>query len=102
MEKYLNDTLRAERVKKAEEIAATNLMPGWLPREQYKTDSTRARIYFNLTKDSSYIQKYLSKPKAPLKKDSSVPKPVNRFATGRFEGVEPKKSIAFQKRGATA
>ncbi|HEY8397762.1 MAG TPA: penicillin-binding protein 2, partial [Flavihumibacter sp.] len=36
MEKYLNDTLRPERVKEVERIANTNLMPAYLVREQYK------------------------------------------------------------------
>lgn len=59
VEKYLNDTLRAERVKKAEEISNANLMPGYLPRLQYKTDSVRAFKWFEITKDSSYIREYL-------------------------------------------
>ena len=82
MEKYLNDTLRPERVKEVERIAAANLMPGWLPREQYKEDSVRARFYFNLTKDSSYIRKYLRRGgnAAPAKKDSTPAKPAQRIA----------------------
>src|SRR5690606_10680271 len=36
MEKYLNDTLRPERVRKAEEIANANLMPSYLKRLQFK------------------------------------------------------------------
>lgn len=63
MEKYLNDTLRPERQKEVERIAAANLMPGWLVREQYKADSARAFFYFNLRKDSSIIRKYLRKNK---------------------------------------
>ncbi len=59
MEKYLNDTLRAERIKKADEISNTNLMPGYLPRLQYKTDSVRAYQWFSITKDSSYIRPFL-------------------------------------------
>ena len=72
MEKYLNDTLRAERVKEVERIAAADLMPGWLPRVQFVEDSLRARYWFNLTKDSNYLRKYLRRgmsPK-PVKKDS--------------------------------
>jgi penicillin-binding protein 2 len=61
LEKYLNDTLRAERVKEVERIATTNLMPGWLVREQYKADSARAFFYFDLRKDSAIIRKYLKK-----------------------------------------
>ena len=61
MEKYLNDTLRPERVKKAEEIANANLMPSYLKRLQFKEDSIRAWRWFEMRKDSSYIRKYLDK-----------------------------------------
>jgi penicillin-binding protein 2 len=71
MEKYLNDTLRPVRVKEVERITGSNLMPGWLAREQFKADSSRAYFYFKLTKDSSYIKKYIRRavPVTP-KKDS--------------------------------
>ena len=99
MEKYLNDTLRPERVAKAEEIAATNLMPGWLKREQYKADSVRAYFYFNLTKDSSYIKKFFSRQSAPAKKDTSAPKvPVRVARIEKHEAIEPKKAREYQKR----
>lgn len=58
MEKYLNDTLRAESVKKAEAMAARNLMPSILKREQFIADSTRAYEWLRITKDSSYIRKF--------------------------------------------
>ncbi len=61
MEKFLNDTLRTERVKEVERIAAADLMPGYLVREQFKADSARAFFYFNLRKDSSLIKKYLKR-----------------------------------------
>jgi penicillin-binding protein 2 len=71
MEKYLNDTLRPERRKKVEEIANANLMPPHLKRLQYKTDSIRAYDWFKMTKDSSYIKKYIAvkEHKAPPKGD---------------------------------
>jgi len=59
IEKYLNDTIRTERMKDVERIAGTNLMPSYLKRRQYIADSTRAFYWFNLRKDSSYIKKYL-------------------------------------------
>ena len=59
MEKYLTDSLRAERVKEVERIAGSDLMPSWIPRVQYIADSTRAFEWFKMTKDSSYIKKYL-------------------------------------------
>lgn len=58
MEKYLNDTLRAERLPEVERIAGTNLMPSYLNRLQYIEDSTRARFWFSKTKDSSYLKKF--------------------------------------------
>ena len=61
MEKYLNDTLRPERMKEIERIASANLMPAYLDRLQYIEDSTRAFRWFDMTKDSSYIRKYLNR-----------------------------------------
>ncbi|MFI5185989.1 MAG: penicillin-binding protein 2 [Chitinophagales bacterium] len=58
VEKYLTDSLRADRQKEVERIAAANLMPSYLTREQYKADSIRAFEWFRLTNDSSYIDKY--------------------------------------------
>jgi len=75
MEKYLNDTLRAERVKEVERIAAANLMPAWLEREQYKADSATAAYWANLTKDSTNYMKYLRKGSSAPKKDTVPTKP---------------------------
>jgi penicillin-binding protein 2 len=61
MEKYLNDTLRTDRLKEVERIAGANLMPGYLARLQYIEDSTRAYKWFEMTKDSSYIRKFLNR-----------------------------------------
>lgn len=65
LEKYLNDTLRADRLKEVERIAGANLMPSYLPRLQYITDSTRAVAWFNITHDSTVVKKYWKKPHAP-------------------------------------
>lgn len=103
MEQYLTDSLRPERVKKAEEIAAANLMPGWLTREQFKADSARGYFYFNLTKDSSYIKKYIRKSTPPPPRDTTPPKPVERIAAQfHFEGIEPRKTIDLKKRGTVS
>lgn len=103
MEKFLNDTLRPETVKKIEYIAAANLMPGWLAREQYKADSARGRFYFNLTKDSSYIKKFLRRAAPPVKKDSTAPKRRNedRIVHHRIEAVEPKNGFGIKKETGT-
>lgn len=62
MEKYLNDTLRPERVAEVERIANANLMPAWMVREQKKQDSLRAITWFKMTKDSSYLKKQVNIP----------------------------------------
>ncbi|GAC1481181.1 MAG: hypothetical protein NVS1B13_02900 [Flavisolibacter sp.] len=62
VEKYLTDSLRADRMIEADRIASANLMPDYLPRLQFITDSTNAYYYFNLTRDSNYIKKYFHKP----------------------------------------
>ena len=77
VEKYLTDSLRADRQKDAERIAAANLMPSYLTREQFIADSIRAFEWFKLTKDSSYIDKYtyetIDESLLPKKPSSSLP-----------------------------
>jgi penicillin-binding protein 2 len=74
VEKYLKDTLRADRLKEVDRIAAANLMPSYLPRLQYKEDSVRAYYWFNLTKDSAYIKNYIPRNSVrPAKKDQPAP-----------------------------
>lgn len=60
LEKYLKDTLRADRLKEVDRIAAANLMPPFLKYMQWKEDSIRAFKWFEMRKDSSYIRKYIS------------------------------------------
>jgi len=71
IEKYLTDSLRADRVKEVERIASQNLMPSWLKREQYKADSARAYYYFKLTKDSAYLKRFFHR-NIPVPKNDSV------------------------------
>ncbi|MBD0286985.1 MAG: penicillin-binding protein 2, partial [Flavisolibacter sp.] len=111
MEKYLNDTLRPERLKEVERIAAANLMPDWIVREQFKADSTRAIQWFKLTKDSSYIKKFIRKPQSPkkdsvdVKKKESLPakkkpQPAVVFMY-KQEGLESDKFTAAKKKRIT-
>jgi len=72
IEKYLNDTLQTKSQADVERIANTNLMPAYLKRLQYKTDSTRAFQWFQITKDSSYIKKYITH--IPAKRDTGSDK----------------------------
>ncbi|MEO6914236.1 MAG: penicillin-binding transpeptidase domain-containing protein, partial [Chitinophagaceae bacterium] len=76
VEKYLNDTLRAERLKEVERISKANLMPSWLPREQYKQDSVRAYKWFQLTQDSNYLRKFLKLP--PVRQVPPSKEPVQK------------------------
>lgn len=78
MEKYLNDTLQAKSVVDLERISNTNLMPVYLKRLQYKTDSSRAQEWFKKTNDSSYIKKYLGlkEIRLPVKEEKKKDIPV--------------------------
>jgi penicillin-binding protein 2 len=58
VEKYLNDTLRTEKVAEAERISGSNLMPKYLVRLQFKSDSIRAASWAKQTGDSSRWLKY--------------------------------------------
>jgi penicillin-binding protein 2 len=58
VEKYLRDTLSAERIQEVKRIAALNLMPKYLVRLQFKDDSSRAAIYAKMGRDSSRLLRY--------------------------------------------
>jgi penicillin-binding protein 2 len=54
-------------LKEADRIAAANLMPSWLKQEQKREDSIRAFQWFKITKDSSFIHRYVfDEPAVPL------------------------------------
>ncbi len=75
IEKYLNDTLRPERVKEVDRISAANLMPGYLNRLQYIEDSSRAYHWFKITKDSSYLKRFFKRGTvAPVKDEEDKKK----------------------------
>jgi penicillin-binding protein 2 len=59
MEKYLNDTIQEKSKADVEKISTTNLMPVYLKRLQFIEDSVRARRWFELTKDSIHLRKYI-------------------------------------------
>jgi len=86
MEKYLNDTISDASKKEFEIYSKTNKMPKHLKRLQYREDSIRAYKWFEMTKDSSYIKKYIS----------NVSKPSNRPAGGvpQKRREEPVKQLA--------
>jgi penicillin-binding protein 2 len=104
MEKYLTDSIRSERLKDVERIANANLMPGWINREQYKADSTRARYWFNLTKDSAYLKKFFHKsiPAEPKKDSGSSKPPTNIVFQFKFDAIGPEKQYSLKKKTTTA
>lgn len=100
MEKYLNDTLRPETIKKIEEMANKNLMPSILGVEQYIADSTRAFEWFRITKDSAYIKKYLTRQRTaePVKKDTVPPRRVVKL---KADLMIPEKQYFLKKKTIT-
>jgi penicillin-binding protein 2 len=100
IEKYLNDTLRAESVKKIEELANKDLMPSILKVEQHIADSLRAVEWFKITKDSSYIRKY--KNTTPAKKDTSVPGKNQGIVHLTIDAINPKEYLPTKKKTFTA
>jgi penicillin-binding protein 2 len=98
VEKFLTDSLRADRKTEADRISAANLMPSYLPRLQFKEDSVRARFYFNLTKDSAYIKKYLHK--ANILPIDTLPS-KQRIVKKTFDIINPKEEITFIKKKNT-
>jgi len=59
MEKYLNDTIQEKSKADVERISKADLMPKYYVRKQFIADSLRAIEWFKLTKDSSYLKKYV-------------------------------------------
>ncbi len=88
MEKYLNDTIRTERLKEVERIASANLMPSYLGRLQFIEDSTRAYKWYDRYKDSTLIKRFLQRGPSPSivphvdkpKKRAPAPPPERRIA----------------------
>lgn len=74
MEKYLNDTLRPERLKEVDRISQANLLPSYFERLQYIEDSTRAERWREMTGDSTRLRKYLRRgattPPPPRKQEA--------------------------------
>ncbi len=58
LEKYLNDTIRAERLPLIDHIVNSNLMPRYLMIQQFVEDSLRASHWAKQTGDSTRWKKY--------------------------------------------
>jgi penicillin-binding protein 2 len=88
IEKYLNDSLRPESLKKVEEMANKDLMPSILGVEQYIFDSTRAEEWAKRYKDSTQLRRFLRKQPAPSQKKDSVP-PSRTVFVKHDDMIEP-------------
>lgn len=98
MEQYLNDTMRTESIEKIKFISEANLMPSWLPREQFRADSIRAYEWYKITKDSAYIKKFLKRSQSAPKKDTTN----QRIAfTTTLEAVLPQEKFITKKKITT-
>jgi penicillin-binding protein 2 len=95
VEKYLTDSLRTERLAEVERIANANLMPSWLPREQYKQDSIRAYQWYKLTNDSIYIKKYVFHSSSAHRNDHS---PENKNAIEKGSMLLREKKDTLKKK----
>jgi hypothetical protein len=58
VEKYLRDTISTDRLALEDRITNMNLMPGYLVRRQFKTDSGRAADWARQSGDSTRLIKY--------------------------------------------
>jgi penicillin-binding protein 2 len=98
MEKFLNDTLRTERLKEVDRIAAANLMPGFLKRLQFHEDSSRAAQWARQTGDSTRWLRYLSPSYRTIMLDTTGKqsnKPVPEIKTTPM--IKPKDSTKIQR-----
>lgn len=96
MEKYLNDTLSKATKAEYENFIKVNRMPKHFARLQYREDSIRARWFFDKTKDSTYIRKYLRRGEtAPAEKKEENP-PKSTIKTAITFMLEPKHKL-FRK-----
>ena len=98
VEKYLTDSLRTERMAEVKRISEANILPDYLPRLQFKTDSIRAYKWFELTRDSNYIKKYL--PRHSAKKGNQLPAPATVKAEKRVminENLYAKRSTTVKR-----
>ena len=90
MEKYLNDTLQTKSKEDVERIANTDLMPKYYIRKQFVTDSIRAFEWFKMTKDSSYIERYvLEKSPLPAPRKNNDPQKENKQAIAISNSEKP-------------
>lgn len=98
MEKYLNDTLQEKSKADVERISGTDLMPKYYIRKQFITDSLRAIEWFKITKDSSYIRKYVIEKESgqgsEKNKDQKKQKEKESMVLWKDERINRQKQLA--------
>ncbi|MGE9312009.1 penicillin-binding protein 2 [Niabella sp. CJ426] len=115
MEKYLFDTLNDKSLADVERTSKVNLMPPYLPRLQYLTDSARAYQWLKDYKDSSMILKFRGRGRAAAdsvakrkkleeekKKEEQKKRESQRAATAVAVLTEQKKNSKQSKATHTA
>lgn len=74
LEKYLKDSLSADRLKEVDRITNSSLMPSYMKYLQYIEDSARAQKWYERYKDSSLLKKFYdsnrTRPPFPKSRDS--------------------------------
>ena len=99
VEKYLNDTLRTERVQELERISNSNLMPKYLVRLQFVADSSRAALRARERHDSTNYRKYINPASRAMMLDTlgrynNAPVPVG---AGPSPMIKPKNINRIKK-----
>jgi penicillin-binding protein 2 len=98
VEKYLNDTLRNERLPEVNRISYENLMPKYIVRRQFKADSSRAADWARQTGDSTRLMRYLDKANRAMLLDTSYgsksPLLANIQKAPAFKPLTPRTSPA--------
>ena len=102
IEKYLNDTLRPESVKKVEEIANKDLMPSILATEQFIFDSTSAEQWAKQYGDSTRLKRYLKKGASQQSRDSLPKAPEKQTVYfNKAELALPEERVTAKKKRST-
>jgi penicillin-binding protein 2 len=91
LEKYLLDSLTPKSVADLDRISKTNIMPSYLPRLQYITDSIRADDWAKKYGDSTSLKKYLRGYRT-IKKDTATQKPLEK---GKSKQSNPEGQNAY-------
>ncbi|WEK36427.1 MAG: penicillin-binding protein 2 [Candidatus Pseudobacter hemicellulosilyticus] len=83
LERYLKDSLPAERLKEVDRIKNSSLMPSYMRYLQYLEDSTRAYRWLNQYKDSSMLRRFRQsnpvRPSFPRSKDGKTAAVIHRI-----------------------